>query len=142
MEVGLEVEAGLGGEAGVELECLVDVGSVHLAAQLLYEIDAVDVCGVGAGGVGELAVFVEARRVVELARDVPVAIDIVRRDGAHTSLRVVSVAHGEAMLVDVRTDRSIEHALLLHVAFKLDSHVMCTRCGLPSIIFSGLLSSR
>ena len=41
VEVGLEVEAGLGGEAGVKFECLVDIGSVHLAAQLLYEIDAV-----------------------------------------------------------------------------------------------------
>ena len=124
VEVGLEVEAGLGGEAGVKFECLVDIGSVHLAAQLLYEIDAVDVGGVGAGGVGELAVLVEARGVVDASREVPVAIDIVGRDGAHTCLGVVGVAHGEAVRIDVSTDISIEQSLLLHPAFKPDSHVM------------------
>ena len=126
VEVALEVEAGLGGEAGVELECLVDVGSVYLAAQLLYEIDAVDVCGVGAGGVSKLAVFIEARRVVELARDVPVTVDIVGGDGAHTCLRVVGVAHGEAVPVDIGGDRSVELSLLLHVAIEIHIETMST----------------
>ena len=124
VEVGLEVEAGLGGEAGVELECLVDVGGVYLAAQLLYEIDAVDVAGIGAGGIGELAVFVEACGVVELARDVPVTVDIVGSDGAHTCLGVVGVAHSEAVPVDIGYNAAIKLSLLLHIAPEFNTYFM------------------
>ena len=49
MEVSLEVEAGLGGEAGVMFECLVEIGSVHLAAQLLYD-DIGDLAVLDIGG--------------------------------------------------------------------------------------------
>ena len=112
---------------GVELECLVDVSGVDFAAELLYQIDAVGVGGIGVGGVGELAVFVESCGVVDASREVPVAVDVVWGDGAHTCPGVVDIAHGEAVPVDIGYNAAIKLSLLLHVAPEIKSYIVGAR---------------